>query len=649
MSKKKFAKRQVGEAVSVTVARKQTEPIATGLNSQTNWFVLLLIILPFVISREAIDPTITIRYLLLSIFIFAFTLYFYVYRKELLLFNLPKIQLAIFVCGIIFCLWSLVSVSFSINKPAGYNEVLRYFLNFVFLFLVMQMVYKEKTQVLKIFKTLVIVALLHSFVGIFQYYELAFNELPGANAKPYGLMANRNLFASAQVLLLPFIVYVACRTQGFWRAASICSGLLTVFSILLSQTRSAWVAALVILVGALLLVVIFMPSTRKRWLIGTVLVGIVIAAFAGLLVVSDSEGVISKSLSERALSLTEGTSGSNESATNSRERVAIWRKTQSLIADNPLFGTGPANWKLMIASYGTDGLHWSLGTFVPDSPHNVYLQLAAETGLPGVALYLAVFILIAIVGIKSLKKLPEGDRLLPILMLTGLASFASDSMFSFPADRIEHSVYLFLMCGIIMGIYRSTQTVTTAPRRTLHKASYIFLVIAAGNIFLAAKRHQFEIHLNYAKGYEKAGRYEELIEEAKKGKNSFVNIDMVGTSLETKASTGYNELKDYPQALKEINRAAKLHPHSPMVYNNMGTIYTNMNDFPKAIECYNKALLYASNYDIVLKNLAVNYFRVGNYNECINALKKVKVEEDPYLVDLMASAKQMAGDSTRRQ
>lgn len=49
--------------------------------------------------------------------------------------------------------------------------------------------------------------------------------------------------------------------------------------------------------------------------------------------------------------------------------------------------------------------------------------------------------------------------------------------------------------------------------------------------------------------------------------------------------------------------------------------------------------LYSPKYDIVLKNLSVNYFKTGNYETCITALNKVKVEDDPYLINLLESEK----------
>ena len=57
-------------------------------------------------------------------------------------------------------------------------------------------------------------------------------------------------------------------------------------------------------------------------------------------------------------------------------------------------------------------------------------------------------------GLKVvLKPAHETQRILVILMLAGLAAFATDSMFSFPTERIEHMLYVMLMAGIILGSF----------------------------------------------------------------------------------------------------------------------------------------------------------------------------------------------------
>ena len=112
-------------------------------------------------------------------------------------------------------------------------------------------VYREESQLLKLCKAMLWVSIIQGMVGILQYYEMAFTEVPGANAKPYGLMANRNLFGSAQAFLLPFSFICIIQGKQTWKYISWRAIAIIIISVLLSQTRSAWLAASAIMIVSL--------------------------------------------------------------------------------------------------------------------------------------------------------------------------------------------------------------------------------------------------------------------------------------------------------------------------------------------------------------------------------------------------------------
>ena len=172
------------------------------------------------------------------------------------------------------------------------------------------------------------------------------------------------------------------------------------------------------------------------------------------------------------------------------------------------------------------------------------------------------------------------------------------------------------------------------------------MLIVLLNIIMGFKKHKFEVHMNYAKAYENEKRYIDMLNEAEAGKSAWVNIDMVGISLESKTSIAHRELKNYPAAIAESEKALKYNPNSSMVYNNLGTVYTNMQDTRKAISSYEKALKLAPEFDIVLMNLAVNYYNVGNYSASLDAFKRLKRIDDPFLVNLYREVQAKAAADT---
>src|SRR4026207_2479428 len=206
MGKKKIrTTSKSGNVKDTSASNLKTLSVPAGLHSMTNWLAGLLLINSFIYSRTALDTGLAPRYIFLSGFIFLFVLYFFAWRKRVVTTPSFLIKL-IFITGAAFAVWNLLGLFGAINYHEGYYEISRHLLHLVLFFIVLQAVIQEPGKLKSIFYILTIVALLHSLVGILQYYELAFTQLPG-NFKPYGFMTNRNLFGSAQALLLPFAIY----------------------------------------------------------------------------------------------------------------------------------------------------------------------------------------------------------------------------------------------------------------------------------------------------------------------------------------------------------------------------------------------------------------------------------------------------------
>jgi O-antigen ligase len=645
MSKKKHRQSAVNTSTQTEVGSgKKNIAVDTkpgGLNSMTNWLILLVILIPVLYSTITMDPNITIRYMYMGGILLGMGVYFYIIRKIPLQIPQSVLLRSVYALGIAFAAWSIISMFSAINYREGYYEVSRHLMNIILLFFVMTAISKEETQIVKLCKVLVMVSLFQSFVGILQYYDLAFTELPGANAKPFGLMSNRNLFGSAQALMLPFVIYLYYKAGKFWKLISAAAIICITISLLLSQTRSAWIAAAAILAVSLILVLIFSAINRKKWIIGFIITMLSITGIVFLVLLTDNEGTLKQSVKERTTGFTQTSEQTTESVANVQERIKIWNKTIRLIKDKPITGAGPGNWKINIAAYGSTGLVWEYGKFGPDRPHNVYLLVASETGIPGAVLYFGMWVLIAIIAFKIIyKPQSEDQRILVILMLSGIAAFACDSMFSFPNERIEHTLYLMLMGGIILGSYKNVSAEENNEKRSINKPLLVLIVsILIFNLFIGYKKYNYEVHLNRAKAYENANNFTEMLREAEEGKSDLITMGPeTGITMQLKTSIALKELKEYDRALREINIAKSYNPYNANIWITMGTIYTDLKQFDKAIPCYEKALQINPYYDIALKNLAINYFNVNNYEGCIKSLTKVDIKGDTYLTDLFNEA-----------
>lgn len=647
MSKKK-KKNEVVELSTVKSGKPATTSLALPNNGY--WLAILAIVLPLLFSKFTSDPILPIRFICLSLFCLLFTIWFVLIKKNSFSSPLPLLVKLVFVAGILFSIISCISTFSSVNPGAGMFETARQFVMLVLLGLCLLLFIKEPDAVTKVCKAIAVAAILQSLVGILQFYEVAFTEIPGAEgAEPFGLMANRNLFGSAQMLVIPFVLYLIYTGNKFWRAVCIISFILLSYSLILSQTRSAWLGTMAILLTSLVLAIVIIRKNIKKWLLNYTIAIVIIAGIGILAVVTDKEGKLSSSIKERMGSIigyTQKTENADSMAinvaSNASERFKIWKKTVLLIKDHPLLGVGNGNWKLKIPEYGTEGTAWESGKVVPDRPHNVYLQVTAETGITGAIFYFGMWVLIAICGLLSLKK--GGDdtlNWLNITMLSGIVALGVDAMFSFPTERIEHTLYISLMGAILLSNY-FRQKMTEFDKkmaRTPYLLAFIFMIIAAIGIFIGNKKYDFEKQLPLAVNYQKTGKSQEAIDAAEEGGSQYVTVNEEGKSLEVYSSLAYMDQKKYPEAMRVAGIALKYNPNSAMVYNNIGAIYANRNNYDSASIYYKKALRIKPKFEETLKNLAGCYYNLKKYDSCISTLQKLRITNDSYVTRLMNDAK----------
>lgn len=628
MSKHQTAKRKklIKTPGEPTVKKVQAPLETRGMNSMCNWLILLILMMPILYSTDVMDAALVPRYIVLGGFLFLFTLYFLFLRSQNITFSTEKLIKMVFGAAIGYGLWSIISLFFAINPIEGYYEVFRHFLNIILLLAITVAVREESNAPLKLCKALTVMAIIQSFVGILQYYDLGFNYIPG-NYKPYGLMANRNLFGSGQLYLLPFAIFVLHQGSKVWKYISAIAITGLIASILLSQTRSAWLGTAIFFAVSIILVSIFSPKERKKWLVGSAVSLAVLVALASLVLFANPEGTLAHTIKERAISMTQMKESTAAGSASIKERLTLWRNSSKMTLEHPVFGVGVGNWKIVILKYGTEGTSGITGKYLPDRPHNVYLLVASETGLPGAILFIGMCVLIVAAGFKAIvRSQSDAQKAGLILMLAGLGAIATDSFFGFSSERIEHTLYILITAGIILGTYVRSLTQERQLQRAMQKRSgVLMLMVVAVNLVMGITKYSFEKHAGAALFFNNAARYQDTISEVEAGKSFLVTLNPYGLPLEFYSSEAYRMLKQYDKALEESNKAIAYHPYSAKVMITLGNVYTNMGQFDKAIPVYEKARSITPEDEAILKNLAINYYQVGKYKETVSILDKLKI------------------------
>lgn len=275
---------------------------------------------------------------------------------------------------------TLVASLFSIDPRVSFWDSRQ-----LLLFLLVPIAYRllRGERSLKAIDVIISIGAIHAVYGIAQYAILSFDDTPLVSQRPEGLLSHYMTYSGV-------IMLVACaaaarvlfrRDDRLW-AALIMPALLVV--LVLTLSRNAWVGAC----AGIGLLFLF----RDFRLLG--LVPVAIGLFIAIAPAPVTERFYAMFSVQDLVSATDTSAATVES---NRDRVAMIRSGIRIVRDHPVTGVGP---DLLIQVYPQYRDRQAVRQLNPHV-HNVPLQIAAERGLPALALWIwFVFTLIRDFGRK---------------------------------------------------------------------------------------------------------------------------------------------------------------------------------------------------------------------------------------------------------
>ncbi|NWG88166.1 MAG: O-antigen ligase C-terminal domain-containing protein [Hydrogenophilaceae bacterium] len=243
-----------------------------------------------------------------------------------------------------------------------------------------------RDNVLSILAASILVAgLINVIIGVFQAFgihtavtDLLFSLAPPSSA--FGNIAQKNNYADYLAIALCAALYLGYSNKLSWRIVAL-AGLVVVFGLTLSGSRSVWLYLIAILLLALLL------KARQPGPSANRLVWFSILALAAFQIFQ-----MALPLLESGQAIATANSRLQEDAGESMPvRLALWQDAWHMFASNPWLGVGFQNhaWNhfelvrsghsLFAGQSGYETLRW-------DHAHNIVLQLMAEFGLAALVL-----------------------------------------------------------------------------------------------------------------------------------------------------------------------------------------------------------------------------------------------------------------------
>jgi O-antigen ligase len=255
------------------------------------------------------------------------------------------------------------------------------------------------------------VALTGGVLGIVALLNSGPQEFANGGAtvtgRAQGAFEHPNLLAFFLLLAVPVAAVLAVEGRGARRVVMACAAIAGIEGLILTLTRGA-------ILGFLLAgLVLATWKPLRRIFVGAVLaIAVALVALPG---VAGQSGQL-RVLTDRLASVGDRTQ------TAANPRIRIWRVSLGIVAAQPVLGVGAGNFDEVALASDLRNTDYGRSWEGYDHPHNLLLTIAAELGLIGLGLMLALIAAVAVTVVRALGRgFPGRPLVLAIAAaLTGL-------------------------------------------------------------------------------------------------------------------------------------------------------------------------------------------------------------------------------------
>jgi O-antigen ligase len=340
--------------------------------------------------------------------------------------------------------WTLVALAFSPDPGFGIPTVRK-----MVVYLMLLIVYssiRTTAEARWLVLAWIAVGTVTAGRGLFQYAA----DISGARAahsdfyhfyiadRIRGFMSHWMTFSGQElfVLLLVAAFLLFAPNMGKWRWLWLPCAAVVGIALLLSDTRSVWVAAL--LAG------FYLVWEWKKW------AAAVMPVMLGLGFI-----VAPAPIQERVRSFNQP---HGETDSNS-QRLIVWRTGWQMIKAHPIVGVGPEEIRkqAVFDAYLPADIHYPLPDGNYQHLHNIYIHYAAECGLPA-ALFLTAALVMALLDFgRSLRTLPAGRSDRRFLLQAAIASIIGTMVAGIMEKNLGDTEVLTMFLAIVCLGYLATE------------------------------------------------------------------------------------------------------------------------------------------------------------------------------------------------
>jgi O-antigen ligase len=334
-----------------------------------------------------------------------------------------------------YLVWTGLSAAFSLDPRASLIDLKQLVL---FLIVPMSMRLLRGERAMLAINVIIAVGAAASLVAVIQYSIFGFDNLGN---RPMGLLSHYMTYSGVIMLVLGAAVarLLFYPDQRVWPGVAVPA---LVAALAMTLTRNAYI-------GAAAAVMVLLAARNVKLLL-------MVPVAAVLFLVAAPQGI-----RDRAFSVTDMEDASN------RDRIQMLQMGMDIVRDYPVFGVGPEMIGGDDPSQGRAGVY---GQYLRPNPvhtynphlHNVPMQIAAERGLPALALWL---IFIGVAARDLYRQLRDGPaRAIAGAGLAAIVAMLAAGLFEYNFGDSEFLMLFLCLVTLPFAARVSGEAAAPAPR-----------------------------------------------------------------------------------------------------------------------------------------------------------------------------------------
>lgn len=597
-----------------------------------------LLTIPFLQTKLLLDISLAIRVLAINIWLLVLAFYLLFNRKNNLKSSKPPLNLY-FIIYFLYILFSVFSVYNSSNFADGISSFFLIF-NFGFsVFLFYEIFLQNEIKIQHFVFLINIFGLIVIFLGFIDFFKVLTSK--GINHQSIyeidATFSHKNILSEILFSVFPFSIYLVFYKNTFFRILGTANFIGILFLIIILITRAVWLS---LILGFLATFVLFFILSSKD-IISSIfrLRKTYLILFSFLLIITTSLFIYSKL--ESFETIKKSSQKIFHLYDSSQHRIELWKRTIDISNENPLLGKGLATWKIEVLKYGNRNLQSEDNITFYQRPHNDYLWILAEQGYVGLILKLILYFIIIFYLVKLIKnRISKTEQLFYYLTFLYLFGYLTFSFFSFPAERVEHLLFLGLVFAFIVSKFQNIEKYHSKAIFNFRYNKLIiitfFTIISIFSTYISISRFISEKKLKRAFQWRSSQNYSKVITEIDNSETLFYKIDPFSTPLKWYSGEAYFIKGDIKKAFENFKTSYQINPYHIYVINNLATCYEIEGEHQKAIKLYRDAIDISPKFEDALLNLTAIYFNLENIDSAQYFLSRVDTisNNEKYLISL---------------